>query len=277
MVDTAFQTKYRAEYIAAFERSTSLLRPFVTTEANVNGEKAVFLVTETNREAVTRGSNGLIPASSGNQTQYEAILEEWHDLQQKTDFDVTRAQSDQRQIMQEQGVAVINRKVDDQILDQLVTGTIDTGATPTIMTKRLATKMLVTLWSQNVSWNDGRIAVLITPAAWGYMSEIPEFASADYVSGKPNEEGPAMKRWMGATWMLHTGLPGVGTADATMIAFHRNAIGHASAPKSMDVMVGYDGEQAYSWNRVSIYMGAKLLQNNGVVLAHHDDSGLIGS
>lgn len=276
MVDTALQTVYRDQWIAAYERNQSLLRGRVTTEANIKGEKAVFLVSSSSREAVTRGSNGLIPAATGAQTQYDCVLEEWHDLPQKTNFDIMRAQADQRAIMIGESQAVINRKVDDLILDQLNTGTITTGASATTMSKTLATKMLVTLWNQNVP-NDGNITVLITPAAWGYLSEIPEFASQDYVSGRPNEDGPAMKRWMGATWMLHNGLSGAGSADATLIAFHRSAIGHAYAKDTLRPMLGTNDEQDYNWVRSSIYMGAKKLQNNGIVLAHHNDSGLIGS
>jgi hypothetical protein len=276
MVDTAFQTLFVSEYVAQFERNRSLLRPYVTTKAQIRGEKATFLLSQSSREAVTRGSNGLIPAGTGVQTQTDLVLEEWHDLQQKTGFDIARAQADQRAIMISESLAVMNRKMDDQILDQLALGTLDTGATASIMTKRLATKALVTLWNGNVP-NDGQTTVLLTPAAWGYLSEVPEFASADYVNDKPNEAGPATKRWMGATFILHTGLPGVGTATAKCIAFHKSAIGHAYAKDLIAPTADYHSEQDYSWVRSSIYMNAKLLQNAGVVLIPHDDSALIGS
>ena len=138
MADTAYQTVYRDEYIAGFERNQSLLRGRVTTEANVKGEKAVFLVSTSSREAVTRGVNGLIPAATGVQTQYECTLEEWHDLPQKTNFDILRAQSKQRDIMMSESQSVINRKIDDQIITQLNTGTLDTGTTASVMNKRLA-------------------------------------------------------------------------------------------------------------------------------------------
>lgn len=274
MADVAFQTLYRREYIAEFERGDSSLRPYVTTEANVQGEKAVFLTSNSNREAVTRGSNGLIPAAVGSQTQYECVLSEYHDLPQTTAFDIMRAQADHRRIMQRESRMVINRKIDNLILTELNTGTIDTGSA-SVMTKRLATKALVTLWNANVP-NDGNITVLLTPAAWGYMSEVPEFANADYVNDKPNVDGPRPKYWMNAYWMLHTGLTGVGTSAAKCIAFHRSAIGHAYN-KEIDARVGYDEEQDYYWTRTSVYMGAKLLQNAGVVIINHDDSGLIGS
>jgi hypothetical protein len=54
--------------------------------------------------------------------------------------------------------------------------------------------------------------------------------------------------------------------------FHQTAIGHAANAKDMESKVGYDEEQAYSWARASIDMGAKLLQNSGVVVMNHDGS-----
>jgi hypothetical protein len=82
---------------------------------------------------------------------------------------------------------------------------------------------------------------------------------------------------MGATWMLHNGVPGAGSSDATLIAFHRSAIGHAYAKDSLRPKLGENEEDDYQWVRSSIYMGAKKLQNNGIVLAHHNDSSMIGS
>src|SRR4051812_23166290 len=204
MVDTALQTLYRDEWIAAYERNQSALRGTVTTEANIRGEKATFLVSSSNREAVTRGSNGLIPAATGSQTQVDCTLQEWHDLPQKTNFDILRAQANQRAIMISESQAVINRKCDDLIIAELATGTIDTGSTPTIMTKRLAGKALTTLFNSNVP-NDGQIFGLLTPAAWEYLTDDPQFSSKDYVAVQTNEQGPPtglqMLRWKGALWM----------------------------------------------------------------------------
>jgi hypothetical protein len=54
--------------------------------------------------------------------------------------------------------------------------------------------------------------------------------------------------------------------------FHRNAIGHAVDKNGLQTPVGYDQEQDYSWARASVYMGSKLLQNNGIVQMIHDGS-----
>lgn len=276
MVDTALRTLYQDEWIAAFERNQSTLRGTVTTAADIRAETAVFLTSLSSREAVTRGVNGLIPAATGAQTQHECDLAEWHDLPQKTNFDVLRAQADQRAIMISESQGVINRKIDDLIIDQLETGTLDTGTTATTMTQQLFLKAVTTLWNGNVP-NDGNITFLLTPAAWSYLAMVPEFANTQFQSGKPNETGPVMKIWQGVKCMLHNGLPGVGTNAAKCFVYHKNAVGHAYAPSSVRAMLGYNEEQDYHWVRSSIYMGAKLLQNAGVVYVNHDDSALIGS
>ena len=67
MSDHAFQTQYRNEFIAGFEQTQSLVRNTVTTESQIKGNQAVFLVADSgDATAVTRGLNGLIPARADN-------------------------------------------------------------------------------------------------------------------------------------------------------------------------------------------------------------------
>jgi hypothetical protein len=73
MADSAFQTQYRDEFIAGFEQRQSLVRNTVTTEAEVKGNQAVFLVADSGSATATnRGVNGLIPARADNLTQNTA-------------------------------------------------------------------------------------------------------------------------------------------------------------------------------------------------------------
>ena len=76
MADSAFQRMYRQEFIAGFEKRQSLVRNTVITEAEVNGNEAVFLVADSGgAEAVTRGINGDIPTRPDNLNQYTATLQ----------------------------------------------------------------------------------------------------------------------------------------------------------------------------------------------------------
>ena len=280
MADTAFQKQFRQEFIAGFEDRQSILRATCIQEAVIKGNEAVFLVADSgSATAQTRGVDGLLAARADNLTQTTATLREWHDLVRKTNFNIFASQGDQKRIMQETTMAVVNRKIDDLIIAELDTATNDTGT---------ATKADLDLWAYagtilgnnfvDITDEDNLFA-LVSPAYNFYMMQTPEFASADYVEVKPFT-GPArrFRRWGGFNWMVHprlTGSVGAGGAGSSeqCFFFHRNAIGCAVDKAGMDSPVGYDEEQGYSFARVSIHMGAKLLQNSGVVMVKHDASG----
>ena len=271
MADTAFMTQYRDEFVAGFEQRQSLVRQTVTTEADIKGNTAVFLVADSgSASAVTRGVNGLIPARADNLTQNSATLAEWHDLVRRTGFNLESSQGDGRRIMQETTMAVLNRKIDSDIITQLETGTQDTGAAAT---GSLSLVMYgLAILGNNAVPLDGNISGLITPGMYAYLMQTKEFASVDYVNNKPFESGMTMFRWAGVNWIVHPNLTGKGTAAEKCIMYHKSAIGHATNMGTVQTAVGYDEEQDYSFARCSTYMGPKLLQNTGVVIINHDGS-----
>ncbi len=275
-VDAA-QRQYRDEYIHGFEDRQSILRAATVQEAMIKGLDASFLVADSgSAEAQTRGVEGLIAARSDSNTQNICTLQEWHDLVRKTNFNVFASQGDQRRIMQETTMAVVNRKIDDVIIAELDTATNDTG------TAAIASLDMV-VWARTILGNnfvdltdEDNIFGLISPAFDGYLMQIPEYASSDYVSVQPFT-GPArrFRRWMGVNWMCHprltnsVGAGGTGASEQCFM-FHRNAIGCAIDKGGIDTAIGYDDEQAYSYCRVSVHLGAKLLQNAGVVMMKHN-------
>ena len=283
MADTAFQTMYRQEHIAGFEQRQSLLRGTCTTQTETRGNSVVFLVAGSgDDEAVTRGTNGLIAPNSDDLTQVTCTLEEWHDLRRRTGFNIFASQGDGRRIMQENTMAVMNRKIDSQIIAQLNTATNDTGAAQTANLK-LVMKSLAILGNNSVPI-DGRISAVVSPSFLAYLMMAEEFSSAEYISRKPLEgadpmwkDQPGFYRWMGINWISHPKVPGVGTAAEKCFMYHASAIGHAAPTELLTTAVGYDEEQDYSFARCSAYMNAKLLQNEGVVVMNHDGSEFVAS
>lgn len=279
MADTAFQKQYRQEQISAFEFTTSMLRATTTTEMMRQGNEAIFLVAGSGgAEATTRGVNGLIPSRADDLTQLTCTLQEWHDKVRKTRFNVFASQSDQRKIMQETSAAVINRKVDDIILTELNTGTVNTGTAATA-SLALVTKAQTILGNADVDIEqEENMYGVISPAFRAYMLRDDSFASADYVEVKPLV-GPAKKmlRWAGVNWIVHSRVPGVGTSAEKCFLFHKNAIGSAMDTKDIKAETDYNSEDDYSWARSSIFCGAKLLQNSGVVVMNHDGSALVAA
>jgi len=245
MADTAFQTQYRDEFISGFEQRQSLTRQTVTTEAEVKGNQAVFLVADSDdASASTRGVNGLIPARADNLTQNTATLAEWHDLVRRTGFNLYASQGDGRRIMQETTMGVLNRKVDSDIITALETGTQDTG---TSATGSLDMAMYaLTILGNNAVPMDGNISALISPAFHAYLMQTKEFASADYIDNKPFSGTPMMYRWANVNWIVHPNLTGKGTGTEKCIMYHKNAIGHACDMETIATAAGYDEEQDYS-------------------------------
>lgn len=272
MASNAPQTQYRQEFIQGFELMQSLVRKTVTTEVMIKGNQATFLVADSNSAtAVTRGLNGLIPARADNLTQTTATLVEWHDLVRKTGFNIFESQGDQRRIMQITSMGVLNRKIDEDIIAELETGTQDTGAA---VTASLDLVMYAkTILGNNEVPMDGKISALISPAFHAYLMQTAEFASVDYVNNKPFENGMTMFRWAGVNFIVHPNLTGKATAAEKCLMYHMDAIGHAINTGEIMTAIGYDEEQDYSYARASAYLGSKLLQNTGVVVLNHDGSG----
>jgi hypothetical protein len=273
-MSTAFQKQYRQEFVAEFEFGQSDLRATTVTEANVRGNEAIFLVAGSGgATAVTRGVNGRIPPRPDNLVQNTCLLREWHDVTERTDFNVLSSQSDQRRIMQMTTVKVLNRTIDIDILAELASATVTTGAAAPASLSMVA-KARAILGNAQVSIDEqDNMFGVISPAFEAYLIQIPEYSSADFVEVKPLT-GPArrFRRWAGVNWITHPLVAGVGTASETCFMYHRNAIGHAMHMGNLDIAVGYDDREALSWARASGHFGTKLLQNSGVVKMIHDGS-----
>lgn len=279
MAATAFQVQYRQEFVSAFEQRISLLAASTTREAVIKGNQATFLVAGSGgATAVTRGVNGLIPARGDDLNQYTATLVEWHDLVQRTGFNIFASQGDGRRIMQQTTMGVINRKIDSDILTELANATQDAGAAAT-GSLSLVMRAWTILGNADVPVEEeDNMFGVISPAFYAYLMQTPEFASADYVDVKPFV-GPARRyrRWAGINWIVHPNISGAGTAAELCYIFHRSAIGHAENTGEMDSKVDVNEEQNYSWARASIFMGSKLLQNTGVVKITHDGSAYVAT
>jgi hypothetical protein len=281
MVDQVFQIQYRDEFIASFEQHQSLLRDTVTTEAVIKGNQAIFLVAGSGgAEASTRGSNGLITARSDDQSQNTATLSEWHDLVRKTDFNVFASQGNQRAIMQMTTMAVINRKIDQDIIAACNSTTVTTGSSSDIPSVTLFQRARVLLSNAEVPW-DSNITLLCQPAFLAYLELAPEFSSAEYVTMRPFagegaewRDQPGAYRWKSTLIIEHPNLPGQGTTSGKSWLYHKNSVGHAANTAGMDSSVGYNDEQKYSYARCSLDMGSVLLQAAGCVEITADGTAL---
>ena len=256
MAESAFQTKYRQDHVAAFERRQSLLRDMCTKETEIRGSAAVFLVAGSGGAvASTRGINGKIPGRGDDLTQQTCTLVEYHDVVDKTGFNIFASQGDQVRIMQESSMAVINRRMDASVIAAAETGTQYAGVASAALTLDKVAHILAILGNANAG--GANVAGAISPAAYVDLLQTEEFTNVNYVDKKvfatTNDAVQARFAWAGIEWVVHSGL--TVAADFRLRVFL------------------VDARNDISWCRASTFIGAKLLQNTGVVIFRHTGDG----
>ena len=274
----AAMTRYRKEFVAAFEQDVSLLKMVATKESMVDGLIATFLVSGSNGDtAVTRGPNGQIPYGNPTNTQVPATLVEKHAGYELTGFNIFASQGDQTRIMQMASMNVINRDIDLTILTELANATQDFGA-GTASVSTVAGCIAILGNAQVRTWEADNMFGIVSPAFMAYLMQTTEFASADYVDVKPFS-GPArrMLRWFGINWIVNPLVTGVGTSSETCYILHKAALGYAVRVQEEKIAIGYDEKQDTSWSRATTYHAAKLLQNTGIVKIAHDGSAFVAT
>jgi len=277
MAESAPVIQYRRQLVATFEEGMSWLRQTTVTEAVISGNKATFLVAGSGgATATTRGINGLIPARNDSMTQPEVSLTEWHDLCRKTRFNIFQSQGDQKALMQSTTRKVLNRRIDADIIAKFDTASNNLG-TATTFSLAVPAKAITTLGENEVPVEEeANMFAVCSPAVRGYIMQLPESTKIDYVDMK-YLAGPARRtmRWAGFNWIFHPNLTGVGTASEKCYFLHRDAMGSAfDSGEGLNVAIGYNDEQDYSYARASSFTGAQVLQQSGIVQFLHDASAI---
>lgn len=272
-------TMYRDEYIALFEQRYSVLKAGCVRETMVRGQTATFLVAGSGNEtAVSRGSNGQIPYKTSSNTQVTCTLKERHAPFEITGFDVFANQGDQRKILMMSSQDVMNRDIDQKIIDQLDTASNSTGAAVKANLDLVAKAKTILGNAKVDTTNADKMFAAITPAFEAYLHQTTEFSNGDYVDVKVFSGPPKrMWRWYGVNWMVHQGLTGLGTSAEYCYMWHQDAMGHAANVGDMEVVGGYDEKQAVSWTRATCYHEACVLQDSGIVQMVHDGSEYVAS
>lgn len=274
MAIEAAVTQYRQQFVDQFEGKVSLLRNACTKESVIKGNSAVFLVAGSGTDtAVTRGTNGQIPYGNPTNSQLTATLTEKHAPYELTGFNIFASQGDQKAVMRQASMNVINRDIDLTILSELANATIDTGGYATASVA-MVEKAKGYLGNNDVPIEEeDNMFAIVSSGFLAYLRQTTEFASSDYVDMRVYS-GATRKvlRWAGVNWLMSARVTGVGTSQELCYMFHRNAIGYAVNVGEDSIHIGYDEKQDTSWTRATIFHGAKILQNTGIVQMKHDGS-----
>ena len=272
------QQQYRDEWVVTFQRGETYLRYGTTPEMMINGNQALFPIQGTATGVTGRGVNGLIPSDNPTDTQVTIPLVERHRKETQTGFNIFTAHGNLREAMQNRGALALAREVDDEIIANALESATNqfNGGTAITLTYGRVQDIMSDLLENNVYAMD-MVTFVWTPKAWARLLTFDQFISSDYVEDNFLLGGATQRprMWNGAMHMVHTGLPGAGTATANCYAFGKAAVGYAMNTEGIDVAIGYDREDDYSFARHTVFHGSRLLQQSGIIEIVHDDTAAI--
>ncbi|MCR4282378.1 MAG: phage capsid protein [Bauldia sp.] len=292
-IDTAFIASYEAKVHEVFQRRGSHLLNAVYHKTDVVGSTANFQKVGTGT-ATTKSRHGTITPMNQTHTAPSCTLADFYAGDWVDRLDEAKTNINERDVIASGGAMALGRKVDDQ-LTTIFDTTTETTITITVTSKAAIHATFVefaeAVWDNDVP-NDGQVYAAITPRAWSQLSLIDAFSRSDYVGfdGLPYKAGPTVgigkwKDWNGLKWCMHTGLPGKGTATAKCFAWHKSAVGYASAKSAGNIasnpsvaadITWHGDRQAYFVNH-SMSGQAVLIDTTGVIEANLNDTTAIAT
>ena len=290
-IDTAFITSYGERVHHIFQRMGAQLLNAVFHIPNVVGSTQVFPKIGTGT-ATTKARHGTITPMNQAHTAPSATLADFYAGDWVDKLDEAKTNISIKEQYAKGGAMALGRKIDDQITTILDT-TTETVITLTVTSKAAIHASLLefveAVFDNDVP-NDGEIYGALTPRAWSQAMTVDAFSRSDFVGfdGLPYKQGAPVGRWkdwMGVKWTMHTGLPGKGTATAKCFAWHKTAVGYASARSAGNIAgnaavsadITWHGDRAAHFVNHMMSGGAALVDTTGVIEANLNDTTAIAT
>lgn len=267
-VDQAFIKQYDAEVFEAYQRHGSKLRPTVRSRTDVRGASCVFQKVGRGT-ASSKSRDGLVPVMNVQHSNVECFLQDYYAGDWIDRLDELKTNIDERAVLASAGAYALGRKTDDLIIAALDAGTREAigtqlGQTDTDGLTRAKVLLAFQMLGNADVPDDGQRYAIVGWQQWAELLTIEEFANTQYIG--PDElpwKGTQAKRWLGATWMPHSGLTKNGSLRYCYF-YHRSALGHAvGAEISTDI--SWHGDRAAHFVNSMMSQGAVLVDNTGVV------------
>ena len=267
-IDQAFIKQYQAEVQEAYQRQGSKLRPTVRSKGDVRGASTIFQKVGRGT-AAAKARNGVVPVMNIDHTNVECFLQDYYAGDWVDRMDELKTNLDERAVVANAGAYALGRKTDELIIAAFDSSTREaigtqSGQTDTDgMTRAKVLLAFEMLGNADVPDDGNRFAV-VGWKQWSELLTIQEFANTQYMG--PDElpwKGTQAKRWLGATWMPHSGL----TLNSTLrycYFYHKTAVGHASAAE-ISTDVTWHGDRAAHFVNTMMSQGAVLADDTGVV------------
>lgn len=264
-VDQAFIKQFEREVHESYQRQGSKLRNTVRTIGEVNGSTAVFQKVGKGT-ASTKSTHGMVPVMNLSHSAVECTLQDyyagdWVDRLQELKINI-----DERQVIANAGAYALGRKTDELIIAALagVSGGQEIGDGNMGMTLPKVMSALEKLGAADVP-DDGERYAVVGWKQWSELLQIDEFSSADYVGADDLPfNGTQAKRWLGALWIPHSGLPKDGNDIRSCFWYHRTALGHA-AGSDVQTDITWHGDRAAHFVNNMMSQGAARIDDTGIV------------
>ncbi len=264
-IDQAFIKQFEREVHESYQRQGSKLRNTVRTISEVNGSTAVFQKVGKGT-ASTKSTHGMVPVMNLSHSAVECTLQDyyagdWVDRLQELKINI-----DERQVIANAGAYALGRKTDELIITALagVSGGQEIGDGNTGMTLPKVMSAFEKLGAADVP-DDGERYAIVGWKQWSELLQIDEFSSADYVGTDDLPfNGTQAKRWLGALWIPHSGLPKDGNDIRSCFWYHRTALGHA-AGSDVQTDISWHGDRAAHFVNNMMSQGAARIDDTGIV------------
>lgn len=270
---------YRREFIESFNVGKTLLADRFTEESMTMGRSAVFDVATLGGRMSVRSIDGRIPRRSRSDAQVTCTIDERVAKEEVTDFEAFTSQADERKKINQSIMISVNEEIDYHVLTELANASTSYSASAAPITLDTATKVIATLSQNKVPIGANDLTWIISPMMEAKLQTITGYTSADYVSTKPLDSGGnqfsgerKIKAWLGAGWIVHPNLPNTGTSSCTTYLVHRRALGLAVPSKRIQYEAGRVPGELAECAVAGLMMGAKILQNAGILKFLHNDA-----
>jgi len=267
-IDQAFIKQFEAEVHEAYQRQGSKLRPTVRSKSNVKGASTVFQRVGRG-VASSKSRNGVVPVMNLTYSAIECFLQDHYAGEWIDKLDDLKTNINELQVLANAGAYALGRKTDELIISALDAATqeaIGTQAGQTDNDGLTRAKILLAfemLGEADVPDDSQRYAI-VGWKQWSELLTISEFANSGFVGEDDLPwKGSQAKRWLGATWIPHSGLTQVGELRQCYF-YHRTSVAHAAAQEIV-TDVTWHGDRAAHFVNSMMSQGAVLVDDTGVV------------
>jgi hypothetical protein len=178
-------------------------------------------------------------------------------------LDTIKTNIDERKVLIDAGAYALGRKSDNLIITAAAASTNTIGNYTAGMIKGTILSAFEALNAADVP-DDGQRFGIVGPHQWNELLNINEFASSDFASSAfPWLKGTESRKWLGITWLMHTGLPLSGNQRDCFL-WHKTAIGHAiGADVAADIT--WHGDRAAFFVNNMMSQGSVAIDDTGIV------------